>query len=475
MNNQLDQWLLRRSLWVESSPLSMTTIRRYLAFAALGLFSVSSGIAVTQKTDEKRDSDEPYRIRISRWADDASLTRDRKPVSQVKKGTKLELADLLKTGARNYVDVYCGALGLSRVHKNSSLKYVSFNPPLLTPNKDCEVTAEIKGRILHRVGVLTEKSKYLSKSGIKSTASKGTAYSIEAEGDKYTVIVAEGKVEVSMAGKSTVLAIAARQKAALSTTLPAQASPVTLSDESTIRDLLSLPIVTILGYGDPVELRRKDATRIVTLRVYNAVVVERDSEAKATWRPRSIVVTEPTTFFSVDEAGTKRKIGVGLKFLAVDPRGKIVLGSDSNNRIVAMKFDGTDKRVINDTPTEFISLAPDASRLLGTQHVPGVNAGRYLVSIPFIGSRIDLADQPLPDDAKITALWVPRHRLQIAIASSKGSHILELDAGYHADNRPWRYSEDGVFDSVEASGSGRWLIIRSQAGVTLLNADTMNS
>lgn len=303
-----------------------------------------------------------YRMRVSTWDKEAKLVRKKKAVPKVEKGTLLVVADLLSTGKKNPVNLFAGAVGYQRIQPNSAVRYASFKPVSLDPLKPSDIEVELqKGEILHRTAKLAVGSKYRSRSGPKLAASAGTAYSVLKKGEDIEVLVAEGLVKASLTGQpGKTLEIKPRQKATIGRTLPANALPVTRADEARIRSLLSLPVDNIIGYGDPVNLTRRDATEIVTLLVRPALKIERDGK---TFAPFSIVVGE-NTFWSVDEEGTRREIGKGLKFLDATKNGSVVLGLDKDRQIVSQTLAGEKRRILVLGVERFISLAPNGARLV---------------------------------------------------------------------------------------------------------------
>ena len=437
---------------------------------------------------QKKDPDEPYRMRIAKWHTTALLVRTKKRQNGVKDGFTMKVADDLATGKKAPVEVFAGAIGYQWIGPDTAVRYASFRPVTLDPRRRSEVEIELrKGEIRHRTGPLGADVRYGSRSGPRLASSKGTAYALRIVGGGMEVLVAEGEVRVSLAAKpGETLVLPPRTKAILGRTLPARPTPATPADEKRLRALLSLPIKNLIGYTDAEELRRRNAQEIVTLRVRPAFTVERVAAlAEAIGRAFSLVATDDA-FWSIDEEGVRRSIGKGLRFVATSPNGEAILGADASGDLIAQDLFGKGRRIVATAFKRLVSLAPDGKRaavIVETRNVFKDVTGRLtdrreertaIVSLQGSSTRLlDVGDQS-------TILWRPggRPALSVAVGEQKGPNGESLspaskftfvnlaenlvgNAFGDADLKIFQpFVADGVWN-VSLAPSGDWIFARS--------------
>lgn len=355
---------------------------------ALTLSALLCALTALAQPGEKQRSENAAKMkaaltmRVGQWDDEAKLVRRKKDpnppkqgkpqkeatveVESVKTGTALVVGDAITTGVKKGVTVTAGAVGVQKISPNSAVRYVSFNPPALDPTKKSTIELELtKGEVQHRTGKLASGSVYRSRSMPRLAASAGTAYAVKLVGSEFEVFVAEGQVKVALdKAPDTVLTVRARQKTLVGQTLPAAPLPFTAADEARARALLSIPINSMIGYTDPVELRREDAEEIVAIDVRPVLAIERATVLAAKWRENSVVVPGGRTFWTVDRLGVRREIGKGYEFVEASKLGGVILGLDPDTKeLYAFDIEGS-KRFVASDYEGFISLAPNGSRAL---------------------------------------------------------------------------------------------------------------
>lgn len=437
------------------------------------LFATFGAVLAQGQSKPPKDLDAPYRMRIAKWHSTADLVRERKHPKSVNTGFPLKVADTLLTGPKVPIEVYAGAVGYQWLRPNTAVRYASFKPITLDPTKRSEVEVELmRGEIQHRTGPLAGESRYRSRSGPRLAASAGTAYSVKVVGRELEVLVAEGEVKISLAMKPTdTLLIGPRQKARFGTTLPAAPTPVSPADEARIRALLSLPISSLIGYTDAEELRRKNAQEIVTLRVRPAFAVEtptKPSDAKR--QPFSVVVAGDGTFESIDENGTSRPIGKGLRFVAASKEGETILGVDGSRNLFVQDYLGRRKRLASPNFKSLVSLAPDGGRAVATveqrdittdEKTGHVTTNRH-DSIVIVGLRSPSV-QGTNFETVLPVLWRSGERAALFVNRAKGQTIVVAPENYvnliTNAKAPLvtPFAEPGDW-KVELSPSGNWLL-----------------
>lgn len=355
----------------------------------LALLTVTALVPAQTQEPKPPAKADPFRLQVNGWAKDAALVREKKPVKDVKKGTLLDLADILKT-KDNPITVFAGQVGVEEIQKNSTLRYVSIKPPKLDPKVNVELIREIEaGEVYNRVSKLDAKSTYQQKIKGKIVSSKGTAYSVRRNGDSAEILVAEGEVNVQLdGGSSSGLTIGPREKATVAQTLPSAPLPVTEADELKIRALLSLPIRTLRGYSDPIELRREDAEDIVTLNVRNAFMLVRDPNSKVSKsRPNTLFVSGKTLTLITAE-GESVKFA-DAEFMGASRDGKVIVLFTPKDKLASYDEDGKLIAGLHESKPEHFSLAPHgaAAFWLGkpTEPDPASDSNAYIMCDPHTG------------------------------------------------------------------------------------------
>lgn len=361
----------------------MTCLKTVLTCSAvLVAFTVLAQPGEKQRSENAAKMKAALTMRVGQWDEEAKLVRRKKEpappkaakpqkeatveVEAVKTGTALVVGDAITTGAKKGVTVTAGAVGVQKISPNSAVRYVSFNPPALDPTKKSTIELELtKGEVQHRTGKLASGSVYRSRSMPRLAASAGTAYAVRLVGSEFEVFVAEGQVKVALdRAPETVLTVGARQKTLVGQTLPAAPLPFTAADEARARALLSIPISSMIGYTDPLELKREDAEEIVAIDVRPVLAIERASVLEAKWRANSVVVPGGRTFWTVDRMGVRREIGKGYQFVEASKLGGVILGLDPDTKeLYAFDIEGN-KRFVASDYEGFVSLAPNGSRAL---------------------------------------------------------------------------------------------------------------
>ncbi|MBS1707149.1 MAG: hypothetical protein JSS65_00345 [Armatimonadetes bacterium] len=311
----------------------------------------------------KESPEDKFRLRVSKWATDAQLVRKKKEVKTVAKGDKLEIADLLGTKKKS-VEVAVGALGLEVIQHDTKVRYTSVRPPQLNPVNDLEFVKEIEGGdVLQRVSLLTQKSRYTVKAFGKTATSKGTAYSVrQTAGNEVEVLVAEGEVGVQLGDDGPSLTVGPRQKAVVNQTLPNGPVAVTQADELRIRQLLSIPIKTLRGYSDPIELRRSDAETIVTLNVRPALKVYEVKDVPGHESRPSSILLAADGFTYVDADGETHEFK-GWTYLAAARNGRAFAAYKPGTGAATFDEKGKQVAVVTKEKPANFRITPDGARV----------------------------------------------------------------------------------------------------------------
>ncbi|MCX6376749.1 MAG: SUMF1/EgtB/PvdO family nonheme iron enzyme [Armatimonadetes bacterium] len=125
---------------------------------------------------------------------DAVVMRAGKKLAGVKKGTELKLGDVLEAGKSGDLVIHIGDISAIRLKPGAKLKLTKLT---LTGELDIRTDLE-KGDALVRVRALTGQSRFQMASPGAIVAVKGTAFAVKVKGSESTVVVAEGKVGVSL-------------------------------------------------------------------------------------------------------------------------------------------------------------------------------------------------------------------------------------------------------------------------------------
>ena len=362
-----------------------------LTCLAFGLVAV---LGATQKPAPKKNQ----KVHIVTWAKDAKLSRklteaeikkikaarkkdDKRPipayktVSGVKSGANLEVPDILET-KKQIIEIQGGELTYTKLAANTKLKYVTINPTSMVRSKPAELHVSIeKGKGQFRVGTLAQSSVIKAMGPMLATAAKGTAYSVAVQGQKTTLIVAEGTVEIYMeSAPGAAIIVNPREKVVYTAgdPFPEQAVDIAPAEEQEIRELLSLPVQNLFGYESGRDIRRPDAENIV---VTNVEYINRSVDTgsmnsyKPSWKtPERVYFTGMDNFWTTDATGAKTNAGKGFYFEGLSPDGKTIFASKPNAGLWRMDWSGANKvQVTKRAVGGVVSIAPNGQRLVANE------------------------------------------------------------------------------------------------------------
>lgn len=358
------------------------------------VFGLVAAIGATQKPTPKKN----HRVHIVAWANDAKLSRkltdaeikkikaarkkdDKRPipayktVAGVKTGANLEVPDILET-KKQIVAIQGGELTYTKLAPGTRLKYVTINPTSMVRSQPAELHVSIeKGKAQFRVGTLAQSSLIKAMGPMLATAAKGTAYSVAVQGQKTTLIVAEGKVEIYMeSAPGAAITVSPREKVVYTAgdPFPEQPVDITPAEEQEIRELLSLPVQNLFGYESGRDIRRPDAENIV---VTNVEYINRSVDGasmnsyKPSWKtPERVYFTANDNFWTTDASGAKTNVGKGLYFEGLSPDGKTIFASKPNAGLWRMDWSGANKvQVTKRAVGGVVSIAPNGQRLVAQE------------------------------------------------------------------------------------------------------------
>ncbi len=370
----------------------------WVAALATLLFVLAAMAAAQKAAPKTPPKKEPppkksNRVHVEKWAKDAKLSRRRtkaeidkdiekgikkpatyKIVEGVKANTNLEVPDVLETKKQGVV-VTGGTLVHQNYGPNTKVTFLTIMPTVFDYTKpiDYEVSLE-KGKGQFRVGTLAQPSSIKTGGQMIATAPKGTAYSLNVQGKKTTLIVAEGKVDIYLkSAPGAAVTVNPREKFAYTegNPFPEQATPIAAADEAEIRQLLSLPTKQIHGYTGGQEIRRPDAENVV---VTGVEVIDRHQNwqsstqrTPANPRPNVAYRVGPTEFWTYD-ANVKRPNKIaGFVLDLISHDGKTIYASKPNQGLWRMDWNGANRRQLSKRPLSAWSLSPDGKRILATE------------------------------------------------------------------------------------------------------------
>lgn len=359
---------------------------------------VAFGLVAAQAKEPKPAPKKNNRVHVVQWAKDAKLSRkltaaeiekikkarkkdDKKPiptykaVAGVKANTNLEVPDVLETKKQGVV-LTGGTLFHQRYGPNTKVTFLRINPTEFDFAKPIDFQLSIeKGKGQFRAGTLAQPSSIKTGGQMVTTAPKGTAYSINVQGQKTTLIVAEGKVDIYLeSAPGAAVTVNPREKFVYTVgqPFPEQATPIAAADEREIRDLLSLPVQNLYGYESGRDIRRADAEDIVVTHVeYIDRVVDTGSLAtyKPSWKsPNRVYLTGRDNFWTTDANGGRANVGKGFYLEGLSPDGKIIYASKPNQGLWRMDWNGANKVQITKRPVGGVtSIAPNGLRLVARE------------------------------------------------------------------------------------------------------------
>ncbi len=367
----------------------MSICAKWQSRFSLGLATgLALGLVAALGTPQKSPAKKNNRVHVVQWAKDAKLSRkltkaeadkiaksgkksDKKAISAykevpgVKANTHLQVLDVLETQKQGVV-LAGGTLFNQKYGPNTKVTFLRINPTEFDFTKPIDFQLLIeKGKGQFRAGTLAQPSKVRTMGHTLATAPKGTAYSLNIQGQQTTLVVAEGKVDIyPVSAPSKLVTVNPREKFIYTTgqPFPTQATPISMSDEREIRELLSLPTQNLVGYVGGRELRRPDAESIVTLNVRPAFRILAGNDVSQ-WpkRPNS-VYPSASRFRYVNETGGE-KILDG-EFLGASKDGKVWGVYRSGQGTLAISPTGKVLSTLSQGKLRSVQVAPNGSRII---------------------------------------------------------------------------------------------------------------
>jgi formylglycine-generating enzyme required for sulfatase activity len=168
------------------------------------------------------------------------VTRNGKKLAGIQRGAVLKVDDMISGGSKGNLDIYVGSVAAVRAKPNTQLRLQK-----IEKSKDSsEVRIKLEnGSLLTRLRKLTGQSRFILETPGAVAAARGTAYLTSYDNNITNVLVAEGKVAVSIAEKPTEeLMVGESQKVEVDKILPAAATNVTKLDAGIMKELLSVAL-----------------------------------------------------------------------------------------------------------------------------------------------------------------------------------------------------------------------------------------
>jgi hypothetical protein len=178
-------------------------------------------------------------ITVTAFPGGATVTRGKKRLPGVKPGMVLEAGDVLKNAGQGNLDLRIGDQAVLRMKPNTTLRLSD----LLKKVKQGEDTQDTllrldAGTILIRLRALKGQSRFIVDTPSATTAARGTAFLVEVDGQRTTVMVEEGRVAVALLkDPAKTLEVGGQQKVSLTDTLPAMPEPLTDEDKARLQEL----------------------------------------------------------------------------------------------------------------------------------------------------------------------------------------------------------------------------------------------
>jgi hypothetical protein len=373
----------------------MKQILRQTPVAAACATLVIAGAMIAGASGSAADPN-ANKVRILAWSKDAKLSRkltdkelqqikakrkpgDKKPLptykalAGVKAGALLEVPDIIET-KKSQVDIKGGTLTFTRLAPNTVVKYTKIDPTRFEPTTPANLLLTVeRGSALMRIGTMKQPSRVQIDAPKTITGAAGTAYSVTVKGQKTTLLVAEGQVQIaSEITPDDIVVVGEREKlifdAATGDPFPTQAVPATNADEAQIRALLSLPVTGLNGYSYGRELKRGDAGDVIVTRV-QPITRKVDSSSFSSYKPRwgtpdRVYLTGRSDFWTTDSSGSRRHAGSGLMFEAISPDGSFIIGSKANKGLWRVNWDGSGLKQISRLPLGEVRISPNGKRLI---------------------------------------------------------------------------------------------------------------
>jgi formylglycine-generating enzyme required for sulfatase activity len=168
------------------------------------------------------------------------VMRNGKKVAGVQRGAVLRVNDVITGGSKGNLDIYVGSVAAVRAKPGTKLHLQK-----VEKTKDSsEVRIKLeKGSLLTRLRKLTGQSRFILETPGAVAAARGTAYLTSYNNSITNVLVAEGKVGVSLTDTPTQeLMVEESQKVEVDKILPATATKVTKLDAGIMKELLSVAL-----------------------------------------------------------------------------------------------------------------------------------------------------------------------------------------------------------------------------------------
>lgn len=180
----------------------------------------------------------------------AIIMRNGKKIAGVQKGAMIKVSDIISTGTKGNMDLIVGSVAAVRVRPSTRIRIQK------AENNKGRIDVKIRlgqGTMLTRLRKLTGQSRFILETPGAVAAARGTAYMTRYENNTTEVLVAEGKVAVSLTATPTQeVDVGASQKIAVDKELPVAPTEMTESDTATVNELLSV------NQPPPPELRAGD-------------------------------------------------------------------------------------------------------------------------------------------------------------------------------------------------------------------------
>lgn len=374
----------------------------------------------------------------------------------MKAGVTLEVPDIIETKAQT-VAVLGGELHYTKLAPNSKLRYITIKPTEFVRSKPATFYMAVeKGKAQFRVGILARSSFIRALAPMLATAAKGTAYSVAVDGQKTTLVVAEGKVDIYReSAPSTVVTVNPREKLVytVGSPFPTQATPVDRADEKEIRELLSLPTQKLYGYLGGRELKRADAEDIVTLNVRPALrVLIGDESAKWPNRPNSIY-PGVTSFRSIDDQGVEKRFDG--EFLAASKDGKVWVVYRSGQGTLALSNLNKVLTTLSREKLRSVHVAPNGSRVIAFGPGPDASRAGMILSYSPTGGTPVKVEGPMGSAPDFQVIWRRGGSRGFIVQKLNGKNVVYNLSGGTSQESLQPYADA---DPFEISPAGDWIM-----------------
>lgn len=354
-----------------------------------GLFFLTTAVAFGQ-APYLRDRD---RTRLGAFPNGTKLERKAKEFKGAKPGTLLAQKDVVRGGPKENAEILF-ADRLATVVKPASVVVLErIDPPRVAEQTQASLEIQVKkGTVQVRTDFWSTLTSFkINNSKGLVTAPKGTIFQMRVTGNIVEVVVAEGSVNVyrdfddpdfgTIVNEFEKLRIVDNE-------IPPDPQPVDFNDRATIRELLSLPVRSLRSYRVPATLTAQDAENVAIARISESLPTALYS-IRLTPGKRNVVVYDMGAaekheserhirffpkkdwpraggFSTIDANGKRFDIGANLSFEALTLDGRTLYGSSPTAGLVAMGFDGKNRRKVGKKAYCSIYVAPDGKRIIAS-------------------------------------------------------------------------------------------------------------